>query len=192
MVIMKMLIGGEVEKMERKTLERATKQFVNFKVYDPTEREFPAYAHFYNPKGQKVTIGNYNGQYVLMNLWATWCPGCVKELPSLQNLGLYLQREKYPVTLIGLSLDREKTPVELAEFLARYDIAPFALYHDTDKSISKAYPVRGMPTTLLINPKGYVIYEFMGEADWMEPDLVKFLKEEIEGFKAFQEMKKSL
>ena len=82
--------------------------------------------------------------------------------------------------LIALSLDRQKTQAELTEFLGRYDVSDFALYHDTDRKMTKAYPLDGMPTTLLINPDGYILYEFMGEADWQEDALYTFLVNQIQ------------
>ncbi len=165
--------------------------FIKYNIFEGQQKPFPDNVVFYDPKGQPVTIQNFRGQYLLINFWATWCPGCVKELPSLENLRNYVQRKDYPLTLIAVSLDREKDANELAAFLVDNKIGPFALYHDRDKAILRAYYMEGMPTTLLIDPEGYVLYEFLGEADWTDYFLIEFLRDEMGPFIEVLEKDKS-
>ncbi len=157
------------------------KQFHDFKHYKEGKKPFPEVV-FYNPRGEKTMIRDFRGQYLLLNLWATWCPGCVKELPSLQKLQEYIIQKKWPLSLVALSLDRELSTEEIAQFLVDHQIGPFALYHDKDREVFRAYPLAGMPTTLLIDPEGNVLYEFMGEADWTDYFLMKFLQDEMQPF----------
>lgn len=186
-VIVKGLIGQEVQQLTDKKKQYAINQFVNFKDYPAGDNPFPEEI-FYDPSGKKVTINDYAGQYVLLNFWATWCPGCVKELPSLKKLEQKFQEKQYPITVIGLNVDRQKTGTEIANFIFEHDIGPFALYHDRDKKVSLAYEIGGMPTTFLIDPKGNIIYEFLGEADWMNYAIFDLLAEDLETFMAFEKL----
>ncbi|MCB9965102.1 MAG: TlpA family protein disulfide reductase [Rhodospirillales bacterium] len=190
LILVKVLVGNHVQDMTDKRYEYAVSQFIDFRSYGPQENKFPS-AAFFDPEGKKVTIETYKGGYVLLNFWATWCPACVKELPSLQKLSRTFAEKKYPVKVIALSLDREKTGADLVDFLIKYDIEPFALYHDREKTVSLSYPIGGMPTTFLVDPNGYIRYEFLGEADWMNYALIDMLSENFENYATQQKLQNS-
>ena len=165
-------------------------QFKGFKEFKAGQEPFPE-VFFYDPHGKKITIKDFQGRFLLMNVWATWCPPCVKELPSLEDLAFHVTNENMPIAVIAVSIDRQKTTNEIAEFLVQHDIGPFALYHDKDKRLTRAYHFTGYPTTLLIDPDGNVVYEFQGDADWMNGFLLTFLNDVTKPLKEKLEQKKS-
>ena len=178
LLMVKMITDIPAQRIDQQVKEKAIEQFYDFKEYRVGKNVLPPIT-FYDPHNQKISTDIFKGKYLFLNMWATWCPGCVNELPSLEKLSHYFSAKEYPVVVLAISLDRKKNMQEVAEFLFNHNVGPFALYHDTDKELARAYPVNGMPTTLLIDPDGNVIYEFMGEADWQEPNLLALLQAEI-------------
>ncbi len=158
--------------------QKLQEQFYGFQRYKVGQNPLPPVV-LYNSENLKVHSDTFKGQYLMLNMWATWCPGCVQELPSLAKLSEHFSDRDLPVQVIAVSLDRNKDIKDINEFLLKYDVGALASYHDTDRSLARAYPVNGMPTTLLIDSEGNIIYEMMGEADWQEDDIVKFLEAEI-------------
>ncbi|NQZ13582.1 MAG: TlpA family protein disulfide reductase [Alphaproteobacteria bacterium] len=127
---------------------------------------------FLNPEGEKVSWDNFKGKYTLVNFWATWCGPCVVELPTLQELK-HIFRDK-PFDVVAVSLDMTGDQERLAAFLKRRGIEDFALYFDKDGDIQRNIPMRGIPTTFLLNPDGQLLYIFEGDANWSSPPSVAF------------------
>ena len=177
MVLIKMIFDQKIE-IDQDYKVYMDKTFVKYNVLKGENKVFPNVV-FYDPRGKPLSIEAFRGKYVLLNFWATWCPGCVVELPHLEKLREYIIQKEYPMALVAVSLDREKNGEDLAQFLVDHKVGPFALYHDRDSALLRAYPVEGMPTTLLIDPDGKVLYEFMGEADWTNYFIIKFLRQEM-------------
>lgn len=122
--------------------------------------------------GTERTLLDYDGRYVLLNLWASWCSPCIRELPSLGAL-----QEKYEplgLSVIAVSLDRNKNIDNLKAFLDSRGIGDFALYHDHLNQVSRAFPARGIPTSFLIGPQGHILYVFEGDANWISPEAQMF------------------
>lgn len=127
---------------------------------------------FLDPEGKKVSWNDFKGQHTLVNFWATWCSPCVVELPTLQELKRIFSDR--PFEVIAVSLDMTGGQQRLTEFLKRRRIDDFALYFDQDGDIQKNIPMRGIPTTFLLNPEGKLIYIFEGDANWSSPPAVAF------------------
>lgn len=153
------------------------KQFLAFHVYEPGTQPFPVFA-FDDPDEKRIGIGYFKGSYILLNIWATWCAPCIAELPSLEVLAKEMGGAQFKV--IALSVDRAKSIKDLAAFLEPKGIGDFARYYDTEQQMIRRYPVEAMPTTLLIDPNGDILYEMVGPAEWQDPEIVAFLKAQIE------------
>lgn len=117
--------------------------------------------------GAPETLADFRGHVVLLNLWATWCGPCLKEMPSLQRL----QRALGPrLTIIALSQDR-RGAAAVKPFLARYKLDALAVYLDPDDRASQAFGVSGLPTSFLIDRDGRILGSLEGAAQWDGPTL---------------------
>jgi thiol-disulfide isomerase/thioredoxin len=125
---------------------------------------------FYDAAGGRHTLADYKGRYVLMNFWATWCAPCVAELPALAKLKVRVPG----MALLAVNLDRTK--VEAGSFLKGHQAAPLGVLTDNDNVMMRTFLLIGMPTTLLIDPKGNVVARAEGPAEWATPEAVKYFK----------------
>jgi thiol-disulfide isomerase/thioredoxin len=125
---------------------------------------------FYDAAGGRHSLADYKGRYVLMNFWATWCAPCVAELPALAKLKVRVPG----MALLAVNLDRTK--VDAGSFLKGHQAAPLGVLTDNDNVMMRTFLLIGMPTTLLIDPKGNVVARAEGPAEWATPEAVKYFK----------------
>lgn len=129
------------------------------------------------PKGEAFDLNNYAGQFVLLNLWATWCAPCISELPSLERLKDHYEGKG--LTVFAVSVDANKNVEDLADFLKKHglytDRHHVALYHDFQADIQKTIPFNALPVTFLIDPEGRIIYQAKGPARWDSDRVIAFL-----------------
>jgi peroxiredoxin len=116
--------------------------------------------------GRTVSLGSLRGKVVLLNFWATWCPPCVSEMPSLNKL--YLELKPRGLQVVAISLDRSAESVK--EYINEKGFKFFVLL-DADGVVVKRYKVFSTPTTFLIDRKGNIVGRFYGEYDWQDPDV---------------------
>ena len=136
----------------------------------PTPRPLPAFS-FQDEMGRDRTLADFRGKLVVLNLWATWCPPCVKEMPSLDRLHAQLA----PRGGMVLALSQDRTGLaKVAPFLAqhRLNLAP---YIDMPNAAGKALAITGLPTTLIIAPDGLEVARLVGGAVWDEDGMVQVL-----------------
>lgn len=128
---------------------------------------------FQDGDGKERTVADWKGKVVLLNLWATWCAPCLKEMPALDALKTKLGGEDFDV--VALSIDRgglEKP----RNFLNKIKVKSLDLYNDpTSKMASKLRAV-GMPTTLLLDRDGHELGRLTGPAEWDSDDAVTLIK----------------
>ena len=103
--------------------------------------------------GAKISLSQYKGQVVMLNFWASWCGPCRQEMPLLENI--YKKYNKMGFTLIGVNVEPDSKDAE--GFLKGLQ-APvsFPVIYDKDSTVSKAYDVQGMPSTVIIDRKGNI------------------------------------
>ena len=129
-------------------------------------------ASFQDLSGNWVALADFKGKLVLLNLWATWCQPCLKEMPSLEKL--QASRED-KLTVAAVSEDRGgKNVVE--PFIAKLGLEKVKIYLDPKSAVGHAFSVRGLPTTLLIDPKGQVVGRVEGAAEWDSDKMAKVLQ----------------
>ena len=128
-----------------------------------------------DPDGKSISLSDFRGKFVLLNFWATWCPPCVKEMPSMDRLADKLAQ--WPFVVLGISLDEEGAE-KVKPFLARLGVRfPIAL--DPRSEVSSRYGARDLPSTFLINPEGNVIAAAKGEREWDSKEMVEYLTEVV-------------
>ena len=115
--------------------------------------------------GKTVPLSAFKGKVVLLNFFATWCPPCKAEMPSLNKLLRALKQRGLEVVVI--SSDRSVN--DLKDYLSKNKF-DFPVLLDADRSTTKKYRVFSMPTTFLINKNGLVVEKFYGEYNWTEPE----------------------
>jgi peroxiredoxin len=109
------------------------------------------------------TLADYKGKVVLLNVWATWCPPCLAELPSLQRL-----HEAYGdkgLKLVAVSIDDYVTEDSIRAFAKNLGIT-FEILHDSTHDIERVYQTTGYPETFVIGPEGTIRKKWIGPDDW--------------------------
>ena len=139
-------------------------------------RALPALA-FTDAAGAHKTLADWHGRTVLLNLWATWCVPCRREMPALQALQQKLGGKDFEVVAVNIDTrDPEKPKAWLRDVgvdqLAYYADPSAKVFQDL-KLIGKGF---GMPTTLLIDPSGCEIATLAGPAEWASDDAVNLVK----------------
>ena len=132
-------------------------------------------AMFKNPDGGAASIAKFKGVPVLVNLWASWCAPCVKELPTLARLEA-AQAKDGKLAVIAVSQD-SAPKASVDAFLAEKKIGKFAAYRDPDMALTSALGVQIMPTTILYNSAGKEVWRFTGDLDWTGAEATKLLAE---------------
>jgi thiol-disulfide isomerase/thioredoxin len=132
---------------------------------------------FVDGEGQPRSLADFRGKAVLLNIWATWCVPCRKEMPALDRLEAALGGPDFQV--VPLSIDRGGADV-VRKFFAEIGIKKLEMYLDVSGDASRQLSVVGLPTTLLLDREGREIGRLIGPAEWDEPENVQFVKCVIE------------
>ncbi len=111
--------------------------------------------------GQKRSLDQFRGRVVIVNFWASWCPPCLREFPSLQRFRRGLSDR--PIEIIAVNSGEPKALVE--RFQRRFQ-NDFVMLLDTDRRETKAWQVEFFPTTFVLDPQGRIIQRISGEMDW--------------------------
>jgi len=119
---------------------------------------------------RKVSLDQFRGQVVVLNFWATWCPPCVEELPSLMNLQDRMHERG--VTVLGVSIDVDGDAYH--RFLKLHNIN-FLTVRDPEQKVAGMYGTTGWPETYIIDRQGVLRRKFVGPVDWNSPEVIGFL-----------------
>ncbi len=128
---------------------------------------------FNDADGNALTLANFKGKTILLNLWATWCAPCREEMPALDRLQKELGGEKFEV--VALSLDRKGAEAS-QKFLDETKANNLKLYIDASAKQGTVLKIVGMPTTILINKDGQELGRLAGPAEWDSPDAKKLIE----------------
>ena len=120
-------------------------------------------AFFTDAEGKKHTLADFKGKTILVNLWATWCPPCVAELPSLDMLQAKLDDKNFEV--VAISLDRGDIKI-VTDFLTARGADHLKPYQDSTREISMKWKYSGVPVSFLIGADGNVIAQYDGPLEW--------------------------
>lgn len=129
---------------------------------------------FVDAEGRRVDLADFKDRVILLNLWATWCGPCVKEMPSLDRLQAQMGGDAFQV--VALSLDRGgRTAVE--PFYKKTGVQNLTVFLDPASESMKALSLRGLPTTILVDPEGRELGRVEGAVEWDSPEVVAFLRQ---------------
>jgi thiol-disulfide isomerase/thioredoxin len=145
-----------------------------FVVY-PKPRKLPDFT-FKTGDGATKSLADFRGKVVLLNIWATWCVPCRKEMPQLNALQSTLGGKDFQVAAINI--DRGG-PGKARNFLNETSATDITLYTDPSGKLFATLKAVGMPTTLLINRAGEEIGRLVGPAEWASPEAKKLIEAAI-------------
>jgi cytochrome c biogenesis protein CcmG, thiol:disulfide interchange protein DsbE len=116
--------------------------------------------------GEAVSLAELRGEVVLLNVWATWCFPCRREMPSFEALHRELGGEGLRV--VAVSIDQPGAASEIRAFLEEYDIT-FTVLYDSEQRITRAFNTLGVPETFLIDRNGVLVKHWIGRIDGRSP-----------------------
>jgi thiol-disulfide isomerase/thioredoxin len=132
---------------------------------------------FLDAEGNERSLSDFQGRVVVLNLWATWCAPCRKEMPSLDRLEAALGGDDFEV--VALAVDRGKLG-KIEEFYQDVGIENLAIYHDNTAKAGRSLRAPGLPTTLIIDRGGREVGRVLGDAEWDGEDVVSLLNAVID------------
>lgn len=124
--------------------------------------------------GKHYRLADFRGQVVVLNFWATWCPPCRYEMPSMERAHKKVQGEKIALLAVNVGESEE----QVFEFTGRYPVT-FPLLLDEDGQVTRLYPVIGLPTTFIIDPQGRVTHRAVGGREWDDERLLAQLRKSL-------------
>lgn len=120
--------------------------------------------------GRAVALSDFAGRVVLLNVWATWCKPCVREMPALQNL--YDRYHERGLEIVAVSVDAEGPGVggagDIAGFVRDLGLT-FTILHDATGTVERAFHVSGLPVTIVITRDGRIHRKVLGAREWDDP-----------------------
>jgi thiol-disulfide isomerase/thioredoxin len=116
--------------------------------------------------GKNVSLKGFKGKVVFLNFWATWCPPCRQEMPSMETLYQHFKDQG----LEFLAVDIQESKDDVADFMKSYGLNfPTAL--DSSGGISNKYGIRSIPTTYIVDREGFIIISAVGGRNWDTPEM---------------------
>jgi len=121
-------------------------------------------------QGKTWSLADLRGQVVFINFWATWCPPCLKELPSMQNLYTGIPKDKFKMLAI---LNKDKPA--LADFVANQKGLTFTILDDAENVVGSKYFLTGLPETFIVDKQGMIREKVIGAAQWDSPGAAQMI-----------------
>lgn len=121
---------------------------------------------FLDQDEQDISFAKFRGKLILVNLWATWCGPCIRELPALDALAAKLKFADFE--LVTISIDREGKSIA-QPFFEKLGLTELKLYSDPEHKLAKVFPLDVVPATFVLNRHGEIIQYLRSFADWEDP-----------------------
>lgn len=123
--------------------------------------------------GKMVSLADYRGKVVFVNIWATWCPSCVDEMPSMEKLYQKLKGRKFEILAVSIDVMGRK---DVAPFMKDYRLT-FPALLDTRGTIRRSYRTTGVPESFIIDKEGILVRKIIGPIDWATPAVFQYFDE---------------
>jgi thiol-disulfide isomerase/thioredoxin len=155
---------------EPKPWYAAKLEALGFYVFDPpfTYQDF----RVTTLEGGSKTRTSTKGKIVLLNFWATWCPPCRQEIPSIEKLGAAMKGFDFEIFAVSVGEDL----ATVKSFMAEMKMT-FPVYLDPKNTLTRTYASQGIPTTYILDKNGKFIAGMVGAHDYASPELIAVLKE---------------
>ena len=125
-------------------------------------------------KGDVWSLSKLKGQVVFLNFWATWCPPCREEMPSMERLYAKLPKEKF----VMIALFNKDDPAAVKNFVTKLGIT-FPILSDEYNFAGTKYGLNGLPETFIIDKQGVIQEKYIGQVEWDSPEIVEMLTKYI-------------
>ncbi len=116
------------------------------------------------------SLDEFKGKWTVVNFWATWCPPCRHEMPSLDRLQVAMP----DIEVVTVATGRNAVP-KIEQFFEEAGVSNVEALRDPDMTLSRSLGVMGLPVTLILNPEGQVVGRLTGDAEWDSPDALAVL-----------------
>jgi len=126
--------------------------------------------------GKMVSLADYKGKVVLLNIWATWCPPCVEEMPSMEKLHQELKDKGFEILAVSIDVSGAKAVIP---FMKKHKLS-FPALTDTKGAIKSLYQTTGVPESFIINKGGIIVEKVIGPRDWATPGAISFFRNLIQ------------
>jgi len=123
--------------------------------------------------GKMISLADYQGKVVLLNIWATWCPPCVEEMPSMERL--YQAMKGTDFEILAVSIDASGAEA-VRPFMKKHRLS-FTALADPRGAIRSLYQTTGVPESFIIDKNGMIVEKVIGPRDWASPGAVRFLRD---------------
>jgi len=127
---------------------------------------------FENFSGKEINLVDYAGKLIIINFWATWCEPCKKEMPSLEKLSQNSSFKNLKVFAVNVE---QPNPLKAKKFFTDLNIKNLEIFFDKNLNFVKAFKLRGVPTTIIINKKGEDFGRIIGSVDFQDKKFLKWL-----------------
>lgn len=119
------------------------------------------------------SLKDYRGKVIMLNFWATWCPPCRKEMPSMESIYQKFKKQGFVI----LAINQWESPDIVFVYTGELSVTPtFPILFDRKGNISGMFGVKGLPTTVLLNRKGQVVFRAIGGRNFNHPDVYKVIR----------------
>lgn len=131
---------------------------------------------FAGPDGREMTLSDYKGKVILLNVWATWCAPCIVEMPMLNELQAARGGDEFEV--VTVSVDRIAEDAE--KFMTDNNLSMLTPWYDKSYALPAKVGARGLPVSIFYNRKGQEIARVPGEVDWTRPEVSALIDKILE------------
>ncbi len=128
---------------------------------------------FADETGGEVAIGDFAGSILVVNFWATWCPPCLKEMPSLDRLQMAFDPAELRVMAVATGRN-PKSKVD--KFISENEITALSVYYDEKARLSGKMSIISIPVTVIIDRNGLEIARFIGDTEWDSPAAIEMME----------------
>ncbi|WP_136683494.1 TlpA family protein disulfide reductase [Falsirhodobacter xinxiangensis] len=116
------------------------------------------------------SLAEFQGKWTVVNFWATWCPPCRHEMPSLDRLQVAMPG----IEVVTVATGRNAVP-KIEEFFEEAEVSNVEALRDPGMTLARQVGVMGLPVTLIVNPEGQIVGRLTGDAEWDSPDALAVL-----------------
>jgi len=118
---------------------------------------------FKDSKGDAVDFSQYKGKVIMVNMWATWCPPCVRELPAIERLSTKFDSKDFEILPISIDVEGKD---KVKPFLKALGMETFNSYYDEKQELSRVFPLDTIPATFILNKEGELLAFVRSFVDW--------------------------